>query len=164
MEEREDQLAARLGAALRAAGKTIACAESCTGGLVTSRLTDIPGSSDYVMGSVVSYTNDIKERLVGVRHETLAAHGAVSPETAREMADGIRSVIRTDLGLGITGIAGPGGGTAAKPVGLVYIAVSSEKGTRVTENHFSGTRTEVKRQTSDAALALALDALTEVQA
>lgn len=164
MEEREDQLAARLGAALRAAGKTIACAESCTGGLVTSRLTDIPGSSDYVMGSVVSYTNDIKERLVGVRYETLAAHGAVSPETAREMADGIRRVIRTDLGLGITGIAGPGGGTAAKPVGLVYIAVSSEKGTRVTENHFSGTRTEVKRQTSDAALALALDALTEVQA
>ncbi len=164
MEEREDQLAARLGAALRAAGKTIACAESCTGGLVTSRLTDIPGSSDYVMGSIVSYTNDIKERLVGVRHETLAAHGAVSPETAREMADGIRRVIRTDLGLGITGIAGPGGGTAAKPVGLVYIAVSSEKGTRVTENHFSGTRTEVKQQTSDAALALALDALTEVQA
>lgn len=164
MEEREDQLAARLGAALRAAGKTVACAESCTGGLVTSRLTDIPGSSDYVMGSVVSYTNDIKERLVGVRHETLAAHGAVSPETAREMADGIRRVIRTDLGLGITGIAGPGGGTAAKPVGLVYIAVSSEKGTRVTENHFSGTRTEVKQQTSDAALALALDALTEVQA
>ena len=164
MEEREDQLAARLGAALRAAGKTIACAESCTGGLVTSRLTDIPGSSDYVMGSIVSYTNDIKERLVGVRHETLAAHGAVSPETAREMADGIRRVIRTDLGLGITGIAGTGGGTAAKPVGLVYIAVSSEKGTRVTENHFSGTRTEVKQQTSDAALALALDALTEVQA
>ena len=164
MEEREDQLAARLGAALRAAGKTIACAESCTGGLVTSRLTDIPGSSDYVMGFIVSYTNDIKERLVGVRHETLAAHGAVSPETAREMADGIRRVIRTDLGLGITGIAGPGGGTAAKPVGLVYIAVSSEKGTRVTENHFSGTRTEVKQQTSDAALALALDALTEVQA
>ena len=164
MEEREDQLAARLGAALRAAGKTIACAESCTGGLVTSRLTDIPGSSDYVMGSIVSYTNDIKERLVGVRHETLAAHGAVSPETAREMADGIRRVIRTDLGLGITGIAGPGGGTAAKPVGLVYIAMSSEKGTRVTENHFSGTRTEVKQQTSDAALALALDALTEVQA
>ena len=164
MEEREDQLAARLGAALRAAGKTIACAESCTGGLVTSRLTDIPGSSDYVMGSIVSYTNDIKERLVGVRHETLAAHGAVSPETAREMADGIRRVIRTDLGLGITGIAGPGGGPAAKPVRLVYIAVSSEKGTRVTENHFSGTRTEVKQQTSDAALALALDALTEVQA
>ena len=164
MEEREDQLSAGLGAALRAAGKTIACAESCTGGLVTSRLTDIPGSSDYVMGSIVSYTNDIKERLVGVRHETLAAHGAVSPETAREMADGIRRVIRTDLGLGITGIAGPGGGTAAKPVGLVYIAVSSEKGTRVTENHFSGTRTEVKQQTSDAALALALDALTEVQA
>ena len=162
--QEEDQLAARLGASLRAAGKTIACAESCTGGLVTSRLTDIPGSSGYVMGSIVSYTNEIKGRLVGVRHATLAAHGAVSPETAREMAEGIRRVIRTDLGLGITGIAGPGGGTAAKPVGLVYIAVSGVRGTRVTENHFHGTRAEVKRQTSDRALTLALDYLTEVQA
>ena len=162
--QEEDQLAARLGAALRAAGKTIACAESCTGGLVTSRLTDIPGSSGYVMGSIVSYTNEIKERLVGVRHATLAAHGAVSPETAREMAEGIRRVIRTDLGIGITGIAGPGGGTAAKPVGLVYIAVSGARGTHVTENHFHGTRAVVKRQTSDRALTLALDYLTEVQA
>ena len=116
------------------------------------------------MGSIVSYTNEIKERLVGVRHATLAAHGAVSPETAREMAEGIRRVIRTDLGIGITGIAGPGGGTAAKPVGLVYIAVSGARGTRVTENHFHGTRAEVKRQTSDCALTLALDYLTEVQA
>ena len=154
--QEEDQLAARLGAALRAAGKTIACAESCTGGLVTSRLTDIPGSSGYVMGSIVSYTNEIKERLVGVRHATLAAHGAVSPETAREMAEGIRRVIRTDLGIGITGIAGPGGGTPEKPVGLVYIAVTGEAGTVVRENHFSGSRREVKRQTSETALEMAL--------
>ena len=162
--QEEDQLAARLGAALCAAGKTIACAESCTGGLVTSRLTDIPGSSGYVMGSIVSYTNEIKERLVGVRHATLAAHGAVSPETAREMAEGIRRVIRTDLGIGITGIAGPGGGTAAKPVGLVDNAVRCERGTRVTERHLHGTRGAVTRQTSDRALMLALDYLTEVQA
>mgnify|MGYP002137463269 CR=1 FL=1 len=160
--QEEDQLAARLGAALRAAGKTIACAESCTGGLVTSRLTDIPGSSGYVMGSIVSYTNEIKERLVGVRHATLAAHGAVSPETAREMAEGIRRAIETDIGVGITGIAGPGGGTKEKPVGLVFIAVSGPRGTMVKENHFSGTRTEVKRQTTDTALAMASAYLTQL--
>ena len=94
---------------------TIACAESCTGGLLTSRLTDIAGSSAYVMGSVVSYTNRIKEALVGVRHETLAAHGAVSEETAREMAEGIRKAIKTDIGVGITGIAGPGPHRSPRP-------------------------------------------------
>ena len=162
--ETAERLEERVGRLLAERNLTIACAESCTGGLLTSRLTNVAGSSDYVMGSVVSYTNQIKERLVGVRHATLAAHGAVSPETAREMAEGIRRVIRTDLGIGITGIAGPGGGTAAKPVGLVYIAVSGARGTRVTENHFHGTRAEVKRQTSDRALTLALDYLTDVQA
>lgn len=144
-----------VGQELLAQGLTIACAESCTGGLLTSRLTDIAGSSAYVMGSVVSYTNRIKEALVGVQHETLLAHGAVSPETAREMAEGIRRAIKTDIGVGITGIAGPGGGTAEKPVGLVFIAVSGPRGTMVKENHFSGTRTEVKRQTTDTALAMA---------
>lgn len=133
---------------------TIACAESCTGGLLTSRLTDIAGSSAYVMGSVVSYTNRIKESLVGVRHETLLAHGAVSEETAREMAEGIRRAIKTDIGVGITGIAGPGGGTKEKPVGLVFIAVSGPEGTIVKENHFRGTRVEVKRQTTDTALTM----------
>ncbi len=98
---------------------TIACAESCTGGLLTSCLTDVEGSSAYVMGSVISYTNEVKESLVGVKHETLVTHGAVSEETAREMAEGIRHVIGSALGVGITGIAGPGGGTETKPVGIV---------------------------------------------
>ena len=140
------------GKLLLAQGMTIACAESCTGGLLTSRLTDIAGSSAYVMGSVVSYTNRIKEKLVGVRHETLLAHGAVSEETAREMAEGIRRAIETDMGVGITGIAGPGGGTATKPVGLVFIAVSGPDGTIVKENHFRGSRMEVKRQSTETAL------------
>ena len=157
--QEEDQLAARLGAALRATGKTIACAESCTGGLVTSRLTDIPGSSGYVMGSIVSYTNEIKERLVGVRHATLAAHGAVSPETAREMAEGIRRVIRTDLGIGITGIAGPGGGTAAKPVGLVYIAVDTAGFSFCRELHLTGDRAGIREQAADAVFQLILDTI-----
>ncbi|WP_432647193.1 CinA family protein [Mitsuokella sp.] len=145
----------KIGRLLSAQNLTISCAESCTGGLLTSRLTDIAGSSAYVMGSVVSYTNRIKEALVGVRHETLLAHGAVSEETAREMAEGIRRAIKTDIGIGITGIAGPGGGTKEKPVGLVFIAVSGPWGTIVKENHFRGTRTEVKRQTTDTALSMA---------
>lgn len=152
----------QVGQQLLAQGLTIACAESCTGGLLTSRLTDIAGSSAYVMGSVVSYTNRIKETLVGVQHETLLAHGAVSEETAREMAEGIRRAIKTDIGVGITGIAGPGGGTKEKPVGLVFIAVSGPRGTMVKENHFSGTRTEVKRQTTDTALAMASAYLTQL--
>ena len=152
------------GKLLLAQGKTIACAESCTGGLLTSRLTDIAGSSAYVMGSVVSYTNEIKERLVGVKHETLAAHGAVSEETAREMAEGIRRAIRTDVGVGITGIAGPGGGTETKPVGLVYIAVATASGTTVTRNVFSGSRTEKKRSSTEKALAMVIDALQEKNA
>ena len=124
MESGKEPVEARLGSVLAARGLTIACAESCTGGLVTSRLTDIAGSSAYVMGSIVSYSNEVKEKLVGVQHATLAAHGAVSEETAREMAEGVRRAVGTDVGLATTGIAGPGGGTAEKPVGLVYTAAS----------------------------------------
>ena len=150
-----------VGDLLASQQKTIACAESCTGGLLTSRLTDIPGSSAYVMGSIVSYSNEVKEKLVGVQHATLAAHGAVSEETAREMAEGVRRAVGTDVGLATTGIAGPGGGTAEKPVGLVYTAASGPWGTVVRENHFRGTRMEVKRQASEIVLAMVLDALTE---
>ncbi len=146
-----------VGALLLKEGLTISCAESCTGGLLMSRLTDIPGSSAYVMGSVVSYTNEIKERIVGVRSETLAAHGAVSEETAREMAEGIRRVIKTDIGVAITGIAGPGGGTATKPVGLVFIAVSGDRGTIVKRCHFQGSRIENKGESADTALRMILD-------
>lgn len=151
------KLEEEVGARLLEKKLTIACAESCTGGLLTSRLTDIPGSSAYVMGSVVSYTNEVKERIVGVRHETLAAHGAVSEETAREMAEGIRRVIHTDLGVSITGIAGPGGGTATKPVGLVFIAVSGVHGTLVKRCRFQSSRIENKGESADRALRLVLD-------
>lgn len=136
---------------------TIACAESCTGGLLTSRLTDVAGSSAYVKGSVVSYSNEIKERLVGVKSATLSEYGAVSKQTAGEMAEGIRKAIETDIGVGVTGIAGPDGGTPQKPVGLVYIAVAGSHGTVIRENHFKGTRSEIKLQTTETALEMIKD-------
>lgn len=143
---------------------TIAAAESCTGGLVTSRLTDVPGSSEYVLGSIVSYSNEVKEKLVGVRHETLVAHGAVSRETAQEMAEGVRKAIGTDIGIATTGIAGPGGGTEEKPVGLVYTAVATPEHTIVCEAHLSGTREEIKRQASETVLALAFGVIINERA
>jgi nicotinamide-nucleotide amidase len=100
---------------------TLALAESCTGGLVGHRLTDVPGSSDYFLGGIVAYSYEAKEKLLGVHHDTLYDHGAVSPETAIEMARGARRVLGADIGLSVTGIAGPGGGLPDKTVGLVYI-------------------------------------------
>ena len=108
---------------LEKAGKTLATAESCTGGLLAKRITDVSGASQVFEMGAVTYANRIKEKVLGVSHETLEAHGAVSEETAREMARGIRLAAGSDLGIGITGIAGPGGGTPEKPVGLVYIAL-----------------------------------------
>lgn len=106
--------------------KTAATAESCTGGLVSAAITDIPGASEVFLGGVCSYANDVKKKLLGVEERTLSDHGAVSPQTAEEMARGARKLTGADIGVGITGIAGPGGGSAEKPVGLVYIAVSSD--------------------------------------
>ncbi len=120
------ELSAELGAQLEAHHLTIALAESCTGGMFASILTDIAGSSHYMMGGVVSYSNFAKMHLLGVRSETLDAHGAVSPETALEMARGVRSLLQTDLAISVTGIAGPGGGTPEKPVGLVYLHLAAE--------------------------------------
>lgn len=156
----EEKLEAVVGKLLKAKNLTIACAESCTGGLLTSRLTDIPGSSDYVMGSVVCYTNPIKERLVGVTHATIAKYTEVSEQCAREMAEGIARNIRTDIGVGITGIAGPGG-YEGHPEGLVYIAVAGANGTVVKENHFHGTRISIKEQSAEMALAMTRDYLTK---
>lgn len=113
------------------AGKTLATAESCTGGLLAKRITDISGASQVFEMGAVTYANRIKEQVLGVSHQTLEDHGAVSEETAREMAQGIRRAAGSDLGIGITGIAGPGGGTKEKPVGLVYIALSDGKETWV---------------------------------
>ena len=161
MPERE-RLPDMVGQMLCAKGYTISCAESCTGGLLTSTLTDVPGSAAYVMGSVVSYSNDVKSRILHVAEETLAAHGAVSPETARAMAEGVRNLMQTDVGVGITGIAGPGGGSPEKPVGLVYIAVSTLGKTSVEKNVFSGVRAEIKRAAVNKALAMVQEMIREM--
>ncbi|MDI6871327.1 MAG: competence/damage-inducible protein A [Bacillota bacterium] len=146
-------LAAAVGVQLRRAGWRLAVAESCTGGLIGDWLTDVPGSSDYLDRVLVAYANRAKTELLGVPPETLAAHGAVSPETARLMAEGIRRH-GVDVGLAVTGIAGPGGGTAAKPVGLVYVAVAGAGGTVVRELRLGAERRSNKERAATAALAL----------
>jgi nicotinamide-nucleotide amidase len=165
-----DRLADRLGDAVYASGaesmeeivgyllamrkKTVAVAESCTGGRLGWRLTRIPGSSDYFVGGVVAYSNDLKKRLLGVKAGTLKASGAVSREVAIEMADGVRQRGRADYGVSITGTAGPGGGTDEKPVGLVYVAVASGRRRMAEEYRFSGGRGTVRRAATQAALNL----------
>ena len=141
-----------VGELLAARGLWIAAAESCTGGLVTSRLTDVPGSSRYVGASVVAYANDAKLSLLGVPEALIEGHGAVSEPVARAMAEGIRSRAGADLGLGITGIAGPGGGTPDKPVGTVAVALAAAGGTTARTFRFFGDRELVKFQASQAAL------------
>ncbi len=144
--------AVRVGNLLLQKGYTIACAESCTGGLLTSYLTDVAGSSAYVKGSVVSYTNEVKHGVLGVSQELLDTVGAVSPEVAGEMAEGVRKVIGSDIGVSVTGLAGPGGGTDEKPVGLVFIGISGISGTNVIKCIFSGSRVDVKKQAAERAL------------
>jgi nicotinamide-nucleotide amidase len=128
----------------RELGLTLASAESCTGGLVAALLTEIAGSSDVFLGSVVAYANEVKEEALGVPGATLAAHGAVSAETASAMAAGARERLGADLAISTTGVAGPGGGTAQKPVGLVYTAVSGPMGERVDELRLPGSREEIR--------------------
>jgi len=152
-------LEAELGRRLKEQGLTIAVAESCTGGLVGHRITNVSGSSAYFMGGVVAYSNEAKMRLLGVRRETLAAHGAVSAETALEMARGARRVFGTDLAVSTTGIAGPTGGTPEKPVGLVYVALVTPDGERCERYLWQGDRLSNKEQSATAALRLVLDYL-----
>ncbi len=155
-----DSLPLVVGQALAKNKQTISCAESCTGGLVTSMLTDIPGSSDYVLGSVVTYSNAAKQKLVKVAEESLSRHGAVSEAVAIEMAQGVKQLFQTTYGVGITGIAGPGGATSEKPVGLVYLAVAGPDGaTRVYRHQFTGNRQDIKYRTAMTALEHLLDAL-----
>jgi nicotinamide-nucleotide amidase len=141
-----------VGDLLRERGLTIAAAESCTGGLLASRLTDVPGSSDYVERGVVCYSNRAKTELVGVPEEMIREHGAVSEPVARAMAEGIRVRAGTSVGVGITGIAGPGGGTADKPVGMVCVAVVLDDEARVRTFQFVGGREMVKFQATQSAL------------
>jgi nicotinamide-nucleotide amidase len=132
----------------------LAAAESCTGGLIAHRLTNVPGSSECFLGGVVAYSNALKEALLGVSKQTLGAVGAVSEKVAREMAEGARDRFGADITVAVTGIAGPGGGTPDKPVGLVYLAVAWQGGCDVARMEFSGTREEIKGQTADAALTM----------
>lgn len=118
-----DSLEQVVGDGLRQRGMTLAVAESCTGGLLSKRITDVPGCSDYYLGGVCSYANEVKMNLLGVKKETLDTLGAVSSEVAEQMAEGVAKALGADVGVGITGVAGPGGGTEEKPVGLVYISV-----------------------------------------
>ncbi|HVZ24250.1 MAG TPA: competence/damage-inducible protein A [Vicinamibacterales bacterium] len=141
-----------VGEMLASRGLRIAAAESCTGGLLTSRLTDIPGSSGYVDRAVVSYSNAAKTDLLGVPADLIAAHGAVSEPVAAAMADGIRLRSSVEVGVGITGIAGPGGGSTEKPVGTVAVAVSTAEERRVRTFRFNGEREQVKFQASQAGL------------
>jgi nicotinamide-nucleotide amidase len=151
----DDQVAALA----RSGQRTVAVAESCTGGLVAGRLTAQPGSSAYLLGGVVAYSNAVKERLVGVPAETLASHGAVSGETALALADGVRERLGSDIGVGVTGIAGPDGGVASKPVGLVWVAVTAVTGERLVQRaQFPGDRAEIR----DRATTLAMHLLRRV--
>lgn len=138
---------------LESMGLTLACAESCTGGMIGAAMTDMPGSSSVFLGSAVTYSNDAKENILGVRHQTLLDHGAVSAETASEMVRGAMRIYGSDTAIAVTGIAGPGGATAEKPVGLVYIAVADGPRVVVSKNNFSGDRASVRMQTRDTALA-----------
>lgn len=138
---------------------TVAVAESCTGGLITHRLTNVPGSSAYLIGGVVAYAYEAKERVLGVAHNTLYDHGAVSRETALEMARGVRRVMGADVGLSVTGIAGPTGGTPDKPVGLVYIALSARDFERCQRFVWQGDRLANKSQSAEAALHMLSDCL-----
>ena len=147
-------LESEVGKLLREKNLTIACAESCTGGFLTSRLTDVAGSSAYVQGSIVSYSNAVKNSVLKVKAETLQEFGAVSEQTARQMSENVRELFKTNIGVGVTGIAGPDGGSAEKPVGTVYISVSNADKTEVKRFNFSGTRAEIKNQSCDAALSM----------
>ena len=163
---------AEVGKILRKRNMTMAVAESCTGGLISSRITDISGSSDYFLMGIVAYSNKMKENTLGVSPGLLRKYGTVSKQVALEMAKGVRLLAKTDIGIGVTGIAGPTGGTkstlrpfdklrvdaepveASKPVGLVYIALSTSRKKIVRKFHFLGSRQEIKFQASQAALNL----------
>jgi nicotinamide-nucleotide amidase len=149
------ELATSVLALCRARGWRVATAESCTGGLVAAALTAIAGSSDVVDRGFVAYSNEAKMDLLGVPEATLAAHGAVSAETALAMATGAVARVGVDLAVSVTGVAGPGGGSAEKPVGLVHCAVATRTGGRTERRVFPGDRTEIRR----AAMVLALELL-----
>jgi PncC family amidohydrolase len=152
MDAKGGSLESRIGMVLRERGLKLAVAESCTGGLLADRLTDVPGSSDYFVGGIVAYAYDAKVALLGVEWETLRAYGAVSRETVLEMAHGARKALKADVAVSVSGIAGPGGGLPSKPVGTTWIGLSVPEGERAISRRFLGDRRENKRLAAEAAL------------
>lgn len=154
-----DELAKKVGARLKAQGAQLVTAESCTGGWVAQAVTSIAGSSSWFERGFVTYSNDAKQELLGVRKETLEAHGAVSEETAREMADGALKKSKGTIAVAVTGVAGPGGGSPDKPVGMVCFAWADGKKLRSETRRFSGDRDSVRRQSVIRALEGVLESL-----
>lgn len=152
METSEKKLVRLLGER----GLTVSAAESCTGGMVAERITSVPGASKVLRFSAVTYCNEAKEKILGVHRETLGAYGAVSAQTAHEMASGVRRILGADLGVSVTGLAGPDG-DEGKPVGLVYVGADADWGNLTREYHFSGDRDAVRRQAAEEALCLAAE-------
>ena len=157
---KENELAIVLGKKLLEQHKTLAFAESCTGGLASNLVTDIAGSSEYLVGSAVTYTNEAKNKLLEVQESTLTNYGAVSEQTACEMAQGVRKLFGSDFGVGITGNAGPGG-SEGKPVGLVYIAVATGEEVYCKEYLFTSNRIENKLRIALTAISMVIDKLSE---
>ena len=139
----------RLAKVLNDRGLKLSLAESCTGGLIGSILTSMSGSSSFFMGSAVTYSNESKERLLGVSHDSLVRYGAVSKAVAEQMAEGSLRAYGSDIAGSVTGIAGPRGGTPEKPVGTVWMAVTDGKVTEAFENHFDGTRDEIRQRAAE---------------
>lgn len=146
---------------LRRRGFTIAVAESCTGGRICDRLTNVPGCSDVFKGGLVAYSNDSKVKLLGVSHDTIKRHGAVSPQCATEMARGVCHALNADIGIAVTGIAGPDGGSPHKPVGLVYVSCAHKHESVVFDMLLDGNREQIKEQASTQALQLAYGFIPE---
>jgi PncC family amidohydrolase len=142
---------------------TMSVCESCTGGMLSSVITSIPGSSRYFVGGIIAYSDRIKAKAIGVKTTTLKRFGAVSAEVAEEMARGVKKKLASDVGVAITGIAGPGGGTAQKPVGLVYIAVAAKKRVAVRRFLFNGGRKKIRKAAVDAALILSRKTLGDLR-
>jgi len=151
-----------IGNLLRQKGLTLGIVESATGGLISHRITDVPGSSDYYTGSVTAYSNEVKIKVVGVKEATLDKYGAVSYQVAEEMAQSGRKILAADICLADTGIAGPGGATPGKPVGLFYIGLSHQSGTYSQKHHFQGSREQNKHRAAEAALAWLKEFLTSL--
>ncbi len=148
-----------IGECLRGKGWTLSVAESCTGGLICDRLTNVPGSSDYFMGGMVNYSNESKIKHLGIPKQDIKVYGAVSSHIAKKMAQGVRRAFETDFGLSTTGVAGPTGGTKRSPIGRVFMALTDGRRTWVQKEDFKGSRREIKKQAVERSLKLLYETL-----